>query len=108
MIARARRGLGLAVLCLAVSTCANDDANGIRTFAANDVQLAVANAAKMACTCKFVMEMEDDFCKAWVKATPDVARYSYDPVTKTVEASAFVSWAAHARLVDEKRGCVLE
>jgi len=108
MSTRNRSGLGLAVVCMVASTCAVDNPNGIRTFAANDVQLAVANAAKMACTCKFVMEMDDDFCKAWVKASPDVARYSYDPVAKTVEASAFVSWAAHARMVDEKRGCVLE
>lgn len=87
--------------------CASDNAQ-FRTYPNNDLQLAVGNAAKMVCTCAFVMEMEDDFCKAWVKASPDVARYSVDKTAKTVEASAFVSWAAHAHFVDEKRGCVLE
>lgn len=101
----------LSVLVLALSMnlagCASDDING-RTYANNDLQLAVGNAAKMVCTCKFVMEMDDAFCAAWVKASPDVARYSYDAKARTVEASAFVSWSAHAHFVDDKRGCVLE
>jgi hypothetical protein len=92
---------------LVMSSCAVNDPK-LRTFANNDLQLAVANAAKMECTCKFVMQMPDDFCQAWVKASPDVARYSYDATTKTVEASAFISWSAHAHFIDDKRGCVLE
>ncbi len=102
------RLMGMALwLVMGLSSCASDDING-RTYANNDLQLAVGNAAKMVCTCKFVMEMDDAFCAAWVKASPDVARYSYDAKARTVEASAFVSWAAHARYIDEKRGCVLE
>ena len=100
----------IAVASMAVlgfSRCAVDDPK-FKTFANNDLQLAVGNAAKMECTCKFVMEMDDAFCAAWVKASPDVARFSYDAKAKTVEASAFVSWAAHAHWVDDKRGCVLE
>ncbi|MFZ5468203.1 MAG: hypothetical protein ACOZIN_02095 [Myxococcota bacterium] len=79
-----------------------------RTYDNNDLELAVANAARMSCSCLFVMEMPDDYCKAWVKASPDVARFSVDKKNKTVEASAFISWAAKAHYVDDQRGCVLE
>lgn len=101
------RSMAGLIAATAVSSCAVDDPK-FKTFANNDLQLAVGNAAKMECTCKFVMEMDDAFCKAWVKASPDVARYSYDAKAKTVEASAFVSWVARAHWVDDKRGCVLE
>jgi hypothetical protein len=43
-----------------------------------------------------------------VKASPDVAKLTFDTVHKRVEASSFVSWAAAAHYVDEKVGCVLE
>jgi hypothetical protein len=79
-----------------------------RLYANNDLQLAAANAAKMVCSCVFVSEMPADYCQAWVKASPDVARYTVDSNLKTVEASAFISWTAKARFVDERRGCVLE
>ncbi len=79
-----------------------------RTYAENDLQLAVGNAARMTCSCIFVMEMPDDFCAAWVKASPDVARFSVDRKNKSVEASSFISWAAKAHYVDADVGCVLE
>lgn len=94
-------------ISMALSGCAVNDPK-LRTFPTNDLDLVVANAAKMACTCKFVMEMDDAFCVNWVRSSPDVARYSYDAKAKTVEASAFIGWAAHAHYVDSKRGCVLE
>ena len=91
---------------LALAGCANDGPP--RTFDNNDLELAVGNAARMTCSCLFVMNMPEAYCRAWVKASPDVARWSADPQAKTVEASAFISFAAHARWVDEKHGCVLE
>ena len=97
-----------AVLALAsLAGCASDSGE-LRTYANNDLELAVGNAAKMTCTCLFVMEMDDAYCAAWVKASPSVARFSADKTAKTVEASAFVTWAAKAHWVDDKRGCVLE
>lgn len=98
------RWLALVVL----AACAGESANGDRTYDNNDAQLAVANAAFMTCSCVFVMEMPEDFCSAWVKASPAVARVSVDRGTKVVESSAFVTWAATARWVDARRGCVLE
>lgn len=87
--------------------CADADAHP-RTFANSDLQLAVGNGARMACSCLFVMNMSEEYCREWVKASPDVAKLSFDLANKKVESSAFVSWAATARYVDDKRGCVLE
>ncbi len=101
------RALALVSMTLTLGSCASADPK-LATYDNNDLELAVSNSAKMVCTCKFVMEMDDEFCANWVRASPDVARYSYDAKAKTVEASAFVAFAAHAHWVDEKRGCVLE
>lgn len=74
----------------------------------NDVELAVGNAARMSCSCLFVMKMPDEFCRAWVKASPNVARFTIDTEKKTVEATALLEWGARAHYVDDRRGCVLE
>lgn len=79
-----------------------------RTFANNDLELAVGNSARMGCSCMFVMERDEAYCRAWVKASPDVAKVTFDASRKRVEASAFLSWAAAAHYVDDKVGCVLE
>ncbi|MGQ0508880.1 MAG: hypothetical protein ACT4TC_26560 [Myxococcaceae bacterium] len=95
------------IAALFLASCASNGPDG-RTYDNNDLELAVGNAAKMSCTCLFVMEMDDAYCKAWVRASPDVARYSVDKTNKTVESSAFLTWYARARYVDDKRGCLLE
>lgn len=94
-------------LVLGLSGCAADDPK-LRTYDNNDLELAVGNAAKMTCTCLFVMQMDDAYCRDWVRASPNVARFSVDKDKKVVDASAFIAWPARARLVDDKRGCVLE
>ncbi len=87
--------------------CANENGDP-RTYDNNDLELAVGNAARMGCSCMFVMEMDEAYCRAWVKASPDVAKVSFDVANKRVQSSAFISWAATARFVDEKKGCILE
>ena len=94
------------ISALALTACPTDGPP--RLYKANDAELAVGNAARMSCSCVFVMNMPEDFCKAWVKASPDVARFSVDKGNKSVEASAFISWAAKAHYVDDDVGCVLE
>lgn len=86
--------------------CAQE--SSLRTYDNNDLELVAGNAARLTCSCLFVMEMSEEFCRAWTKASPDVTRFSVDTTAKTVEASAFVTWAARARFVDAKRGCILE
>lgn len=98
--------LSLLALGLLVS-CANDHGTP-RTFDNNDFELAVGNSARMGCSCMFVMEMPEEYCRAWVKASPDVAKLTFDVAHKRVESSAFISFAATARYVDDKRGCILE
>ncbi len=92
---------------LALGACANPLGDPA-TFDNNDVELAVGNTARMGCSCLFVMNMDEAYCRAWVKASPDVAKMNIDWADKSVESSAFLSFAARARLVDDKRGCVLE
>lgn len=98
----------IAALSVGVLSCAGTSSDGTQYYDNNDLELAAANGAFMTCSCIFVMEMPEDFCKAWVKASPSVARFSIDRTHKTVESSAFISWAARAHWVDDKRGCVLE
>ena len=79
-----------------------------QTFDNNDVELAMGNTARMSCTCLFVMNMPQDFCAAWVKASPDVAKFKVDLDKKVVEATGLLEWGARAHFVDERRGCLLE
>ena len=102
------KNLILTVLVLGgLAGCANENGDP-RTFDNNDLELAVGNSARMGCSCMFVMKMDEAYCRAWVKASPDVAKVSFDLANKRVESSALLSWAATAHFVDEKRGCVLE
>ena len=101
------RALAAASCLLFASACAVSEGPEL-TYDNNDLELAAGNAARMSCSCLFVMKMPEAYCRAWVKASPDVARWSADTSTKRVEASAFISWAATARYVDDRRGCVLE
>jgi hypothetical protein len=99
-----KRAAIFALLCFA--GCANDGPP--RTYKANDAQLAVGNSARMGCSCVFVMGMSDDYCRAWVKATPDIASFNVDHGNKSVSSTAFISWTAKAHYVDDNVGCVLE
>lgn len=93
--------LGLLIGCADESTIP-------KSYDNNDLELVVANSALRGCSCVFVMEMPEAFCRAWVRASPDVAKLGIDTASKRVESSAFLSFAAAAHFVDEKRGCVLE
>jgi len=101
------RFLALA-LALALSAAGCVSEGPPRTFANSDLELAVGNAARMGCSCMFVMERDEAYCRAWVKASPDVAKVTFFPASKRVEASAFITWAATAHWVDDQIGCVLE
>ncbi|MBS1153670.1 MAG: uncharacterized protein H6Q89_5368 [Myxococcaceae bacterium] len=98
------RRLALVLLLAGCASRATDP----QTYDNNDAELAVGNAARMTCSCLFVMKMPDDFCAAWVKASPNVARFNIDKEKKIVEGVALLQWGARAHFVDEKRGCVLE
>jgi hypothetical protein len=59
-------------------------------------------------SCVFVFGRDEDFCKAWVKAAPDLKTLRVDYDGKSVESQAVLLWGARARFVDGRRGCVLE
>ena len=94
-------------LLLLLASCASRETEH-QTYANNDLELVMGNAARMSCSCLFVMQMPTDFCQAWVKASPSVASFKVDFEKKTVESTGLLTFGARARFVDERRGCLLE
>ncbi len=97
-----RRALLTAAALLALSCGAPGE------YHDNDLQLAPAYAAKEMCSCLFVMEQTEEFCRAWTAASPAVARLRIDAAKKTVESSALMLWGARARFASARAGCILE
>ncbi|MDC0712279.1 hypothetical protein POL68_27680 [Stigmatella sp. ncwal1] len=97
-----------AVLLGAVALVACGGSGERRLYDNNDLQLVTAYTAKDACSCLFVAEQEESFCREWVKARPAVAHLQIDTEKKVVESSALLLWGARARFVDARTGCVLE
>ncbi len=96
---------GLA-LALTLSSCASEGPP--RLYDNNDLELVVGNAARMTCSCLWVMDMPETYCRAWVKASPDLGRIDIDLGKKEVLGTALISWSARARFIDDQVGCVLE
>lgn len=92
---------------LFLAGCA-DRAGAEISYANSDLELTSGYAASEVCSCVFVMEQDEDFCRAWTKASPAVVTFKVDRKNKRVEASAGLMWGAKARFVDEKTGCVRE
>lgn len=89
-------------LVLAAASCSDG------RYDNNDLQLATAYTAKELCSCVFVMEMPQDYCREWTRASPDVAKFKIDADRKTVETSALLQWGSRARFDSAKFGCVLD
>lgn len=103
------RTLGLAAVLtvaalLGLAGCGGDG----RLYDNNDLELATAYTAKEVCSCVFVMEQTEDYCRAWTKASPDVADFVVDHDEKRVRSSALLFWSAAARFTGPDFGCVLE
>jgi hypothetical protein len=98
------RRLALPLLALAALSCGGST----REYNNNDLVLVVSHAARDACSCYFVMEQDEAFCAAWLRASPNVAKYTIDHQNKRVQASALILWGAAARYEGERFGCVLE
>ena len=74
----------------------------------NDLELITAYTAKQLCSCLFVMERDEDYCRTWTRESPAVATASIDFEEKSVQSEALLVWSATARFVNERYGCVLE
>ena len=103
-----KRGVLAVLLTALLPVLSSCESGGRRRYENNDLVLVTAYTAKDACTCLFVMERDEAFCRAFVKASPSVARLTIDTEHKAVETSAVLLWGARARYVDARSGCVLE
>ncbi len=79
-----------------------------RPYDNNDLQLVTAYTAKDFCSCVFVMEMSEDYCRRWTAASPAVATVRVDYEERTVQTAAALLWGERARFVNAREGCVLE
>lgn len=79
-----------------------------RTYDNSDLQLAPAFGAKAMCSCLFVMERDEEYCRVWTRQTPAVADFRIDREKKMVESGALFFWMERARYVDDTFGCVLD
>ena len=95
----------LALALLAVAGCGGGDG---RIYDNNDLELATAYTAKEVCSCVFVMEQTEDYCRAWTRASPDVADFTVDREEQRVRSSALLFWGASAKFTGPDFGCVLE
>ena len=98
----------LAALAALLASCQSGGAGGPRVYDNNDLELVTAYTAKDACTCLFVLQRDEAYCRAFVKASPSVAHLTIYSEQKMVETTALLLWAARARLVDERTGCQVE
>ncbi len=99
---------GLAALACVGVLLSCGGGSGLHTYDNNDLQLISGYTAKELCSCLFVMQMDEPWCRAWVKNSPAVADARVDTEAKTVQAGALFLWGARARYVDEDFGCVLQ
>ncbi len=97
----------LVVLTVLSSACATTVGHH-RPYQTGDLKLVTAYTAKETCSCLFVMNQSEEFCRAWTKAAPNVASWKVDTAAKTVESSALLFWSGRARFVSDHDGCVLE
>ena len=74
----------------------------------HDLELLTSYRAKDMCSCVFVQGRDEDYCRDWTKASPNLATLSVDTESKTVHTEAMQYWSATARFIDDKQGCVLE
>jgi hypothetical protein len=101
-----KRTVLLGALLLSLTACGSGSSR--RIYDNNDLELVTAYTAKDACSCLFVVEQDEAFCRAFVKANPAVASFTIDREKKAVESSALLLWGARAHYVNEHDGCVLD
>ncbi len=72
------------------------------------LRIGASYGAKLACSCLFVMEQDEEYCRAWVRASPDIVKLRIDEEDKTVTARALGVVRATARWTGERSGCQLQ
>ncbi|MFT5680018.1 MAG: CubicO group peptidase (beta-lactamase class C family) [Myxococcota bacterium] len=69
------------------------------------LRIAANYGARLACSCLFVMEQDEAYCKTWVRASPDIVKLKINEAEKSVTARALGVVRAEVRWVDERSGC---
>ena len=98
----------VAVVAAACATIPHPEGAPVRPYASGDLTLLVHYTAKETCSCLYVQEMPEAFCRAYSKASPAVASWESDAKTKVVTSTALGLWSASAHFVDDDVGCVLD
>ncbi|HYO69581.1 MAG TPA: hypothetical protein VEU33_26250 [Archangium sp.] len=101
-----RRALGVLAGVAALSCGRGDTVQ--RPYDNNDLQLVTSYTAKDFCSCLFVMQMSEEYCRRWTAASPAVATLTVDDEERSVQTAAALLWGEKARFVSERDGCVLE
>ena len=74
----------------------------------HDLLLLTSYRAKDMCSCMFVQGRDEDYCRDWTKASPNLATLKVDVEKKIVHTEALQYWSASAHWVDARHGCVLD
>lgn len=77
-------------------------------YRASLFSLAAAFNAKETCSCRYVLGMDEDFCREVTRVSPDVANAHPRDDEKVVVSRTLGLWSAKARWVSQEEGCVLE
>ncbi|MCB9760890.1 MAG: serine hydrolase [Alphaproteobacteria bacterium] len=70
--------------------------------------LGTAYGAKLGCTCAYVIGQTHDYCRAYIKASPDIVKAKFDDEAHAVTTRAMGFKTATARWVNERDGCLLD
>ena len=79
-----------------------------REYNTSLLHLGGAYGARLACACWCVEEQTADYCRAWIKASPDIVKVKVDTEEKRVTAVALGLVRERARWLGEREGCILE
>ena len=74
----------------------------------HDLELLTRYKAKDFCSCMFVMKRDENYCRDWTVASPNLASIKVDKELKVVRTQAIHYWSATARYINERTGCTLD
>lgn len=99
------KSFGLGVVAALLLSCGGSPA---REYDNNDLQLITAYTAREMCSCLFVLEQSEEYCRIWTRQNPALYTLKIDREQKVVSSAAVMLWGARARFVDAAVGCVLD
>lgn len=73
----------------------------------HDLYMLPRYKAKETCSCMFVMNRDEEYCRAFTFANPNLATMSIDLEQKSIQAESLLYWSATAQWQAPKTGCVL-